>query len=567
MDTRTRARMVRSLPHLPALLLLGGAFLFPALRAQPLVIEIVTSGLANPTGVEVGPNGWVWVASAGSGNDDGSITVVTPDGVAHPFMTGLRSVPSLGGAAGVNQIHLAGDDLWIALGLSEEIPESYVLRVDVSGWTPGDPPLTPDDVDRTYDVGGAVLSFFSQTNVYDLTVSEDGQTVHFTDASANAVFVLDTSTGAVQLMAMLEDIPNPTDIGPSFIQNVPTGIVAHDGGFYVAAFTGSPFLPGLSRVYRIVHGAVSVYRDGLTSVTDLMVDPEDGQLVALEFAEFIPHVGFSPGTGRIVKLWEHGPHQTLADGLDLTTALAIRDDDHYLTSLFGLLQRGVPTADVDVTPDAPITSPGSHTFDATLTNNTDAPQTVTARWRLLNQGGQERRLPRAVTLTLAPGQSVSRTFTVQVQADWAFRVLFSVEDAGGRILDTDVVTFDVGFAPGRAGVADASAAEQALDALDLGTLRAPETASAALPATRLLGGTPNPFAGATTLTVALDEPAPVRLAVYDGLGREVGVLVDGLLDAGTHAMRFDGAGLPSGVYLARLTTGRTTETLRVTLLR
>src|SRR5690606_41897307 len=109
MDTRTRARMVRSLPHLPALLLLGGAFLFPALRAQPLVIEIVTSGLANPTGVEVGPNGWVWVASAGSGNDDGSITVVTPDGVAHPLMTGLRSVPSLGGAAGVHQIHLAGD--------------------------------------------------------------------------------------------------------------------------------------------------------------------------------------------------------------------------------------------------------------------------------------------------------------------------------------------------------------------------------------------------------------------------------------------------------------------------
>jgi hypothetical protein len=40
--------------------------------------------------------------------------------------------------------------------------------------------------------------------------------------------------------------------------------------------------------------------------------------------------------------------------------------------------------------------------------------------------------------------------------------------------------------------------------------------------------------------------------VYDVLGREVAVLVDGPLGAGPHAARFEGAGLPNGLYVYRL---------------
>ena len=53
------------------------------------------------------------------------------------------------------------------------------------------------------------------------------------------------------------------------------------------------------------------------------------------------------------------------------------------------------------------------------------------------------------------------------------------------------------------------------------------------------------------MTLALDGPARVRLAVYDALGREVAVLLDGPLGAGTHAAPFDGSALPAGVYVAR----------------
>ena len=54
-----------------------------------------------------------------------------------------------------------------------------------------------------------------------------------------------------------------------------------------------------------------------------------------------------------------------------------------------------------------------------------------------------------------------------------------------------------------------------------------------------------------SLALVLDGAASVRLSVYDALGREVAVVLDGPLGAGTHRAVFDGAALPAGVYVAR----------------
>ena len=83
----------------------------------------------------------------------------------------------------------------------------------------------------------------------------------------------------------------------------------------------------------------------------------------------------------------------------------------------------------------------------------------------------------------------------------------------------------------------------------------------------LAGAAPNPFRGTASVGFALPETAEVRLVVYDLLGREVAVLAEGATEAGYHRVRFDGAGLPSGVYVVRLTAGTFVETARMTLLR
>ena len=78
---------------------------------------------------------------------------------------------------------------------------------------------------------------------------------------------------------------------------------------------------------------------------------------------------------------------------------------------------------------------------------------------------------------------------------------------------------------------------------------------------------PNPAAGAATFEYALAEPAPVRLEVYDGLGRRVAVLADGPLEAGTHRAQFDGSGLAGGVYHWQLVAGGRVEAGRLVLAR
>ncbi|NBC17091.1 MAG: T9SS type A sorting domain-containing protein [Bacteroidetes bacterium] len=78
---------------------------------------------------------------------------------------------------------------------------------------------------------------------------------------------------------------------------------------------------------------------------------------------------------------------------------------------------------------------------------------------------------------------------------------------------------------------------------------------------------PNPFQGQTTLRYTLAQGGPVRLVVYDVLGRMVAVLVDEVQRAGTQQVRWDAAGVASGVYVARLETGDGVQTQTLTRVR
>lgn len=66
---------------------------------------------------------------------------------------------------------------------------------------------------------------------------------------------------------------------------------------------------------------------------------------------------------------------------------------------------------------------------------------------------------------------------------------------------------------------------------------------------------PNPFAGVTRVSYDIPVPSPVRVSVFDLLGREVIQVEDGVLPAGPHEVMVDGTGLRSGVYVLRLEAG------------
>jgi hypothetical protein len=78
---------------------------------------------------------------------------------------------------------------------------------------------------------------------------------------------------------------------------------------------------------------------------------------------------------------------------------------------------------------------------------------------------------------------------------------------------------------------------------------------------------PNPLASRATIHFVLPAAQDVRLAVYDVLGREVAVLVDGVRAAGEQTVAFDASALPSGVYLVRLEADAVRLVERVTVVR
>jgi hypothetical protein len=66
---------------------------------------------------------------------------------------------------------------------------------------------------------------------------------------------------------------------------------------------------------------------------------------------------------------------------------------------------------------------------------------------------------------------------------------------------------------------------------------------------------PNPFNPSTTVSFSVAEERPVRIVVYNGLGMEIGELINDILPAGRYSVDFDASGLPSGTYMYRMMSG------------
>lgn len=78
---------------------------------------------------------------------------------------------------------------------------------------------------------------------------------------------------------------------------------------------------------------------------------------------------------------------------------------------------------------------------------------------------------------------------------------------------------------------------------------------------------PNPFNPSTTIQFNVVDYEHAKLTIFDVLGREIAVLVDGKLNPGIYEYKFDASGLESGVYFYKVETFRYTETKKMILLK
>ena len=541
--------MAFSLAALPAL---------PAL-AQPTGATLVTSALNRSLGIATDMQGRVWVAQTGSAPDahDGSISVVLPDGQVFPFLTGLATGGDLEELRGISHLLLDGDDLWFTLTTSGSSGALY--HISTAGFTPGDAPRTEADVMLAADVATFVFAQgYTDSNAYGLAIGPDGA-LYLTDAGANVVLRYDQTLGVLSVLTAFPDLPNPTPIGPPFVNTVPTGIVSADGRLYVSILTGFPFAEGLARVYAVeMDGTFAVHHGGLTALDDLARDPRDGALTVLQHATFgfaPPPPGWRPETGRAIRLDDGA---TLASAFSFASGLAYdAAGTLYVATLGGALYRvaTAPAACQD-----PATGPryaGGYVLNAAGTRAFLA--------LLAPRGAGVFEFYNTTNLVVGSPEADLEGGTAlpgvtRVGDRFAFAAGSEPTEAYFPILRADPQQAHVAFF-----LRVTDTCNRTVDVDPDFALTGVETQQAGAPMRANVR--PDPFTSATTIHFTLAQAGYTRLAVYDVLGREVARLLDGAQQAGEHHVPFSGALLPAGVYFYRLEAGGQVRTGTLTLAR
>lgn len=298
------------------------------------------AGVPSPAGLSLGLGGVV-ITSLGSGQGDGAVYVARSRGdrakgddltkvldrlpsarAAAPSSGGLPFLPLLGPVSAADE----GRTLAIVLGGSRE----PLGRLLVAPLRPGAAPEVAADIAAFWqDAPEARPSGARASAPFDTVRAADG-TLFVSDAGANAILRIGPKR-QVSVHASFDLIRPPE--GEPFAA-VPAGLAfGPDGALYVALFSGEPYGPGRSRIYRLQDrngdgdaadgGERTIAADGLALCIDLAFGP-DGQLYALEYAASLDDGSGRPANGRLWRLRE-SKAELLAD--DLLTPMSLVIDE------------------------------------------------------------------------------------------------------------------------------------------------------------------------------------------------------------------------------------------------
>jgi hypothetical protein len=288
------------------------------------------SGLLAPIGIAIDPKGHIWVAEAGTGKNDGRVSIITPQGKVYPAITGFTSIISSEETPdGLNHLVYKDGLLYILHGVDEKL-----YLADVSSFTPGDKPLSVSELDSEA-IGKFVLDYqfeedAEDSNLYNLTFGPDGA-LYIVDAGANAI-IRRAPSGKLSVFATFPNFKNPTPIGPPSINSVPTGIVYNGEKFLVTTLTGFPFPAGKASIYEVnLYGEVSLFQSGFSTLVDLTLGTDNRPLV-LQVAQF-GEQGFAPNTGKIIRSTSK-QNTVLLEGLNFPTDIERSGlNSYYVASL------------------------------------------------------------------------------------------------------------------------------------------------------------------------------------------------------------------------------------------
>ncbi|WP_340107735.1 ScyD/ScyE family protein [Pikeienuella sp. HZG-20] len=331
-----------------------------AASAAPLAYaqSTVMSGLLNPRGLVMGPDGALYVAEAGRGGDGPSLPANggAPEsrygttggisrllnGVQSRVVSGLPSLAPAGGAEATGPQGLAfgaNGGLYATIGLGSAPANRSLLAgqpnvgllgtlaaIDTAAGT-ATAFANLADFEAANDPGGEG----ADSNPYGVVASGSGFLV--TDAGGNSVISVDM-TGAMTAVATLPAAPTPAGLpGGPFYQAVPTGAAINaDGALFFGQLTGFPFPVGGANVFSLDNGDLSIVAGGLTNIIDVAFGA-DGTLFALELDS---DSLLGPGTtGAIHSIGLDGATALIYGGIENPTGFAAGRAGEFFVSVYG----------------------------------------------------------------------------------------------------------------------------------------------------------------------------------------------------------------------------------------
>jgi hypothetical protein len=342
-------------------------------QAPPLPANatLVASGLEGPRGLRFGPDGYLYVAEAGSGGTTSTalkctqvptppgpytggptarISKISPAGKVSTVASGFPSTISAGGTIGVADVVFLDGELYAVVGgggCSHGNPgaanSSGIAKVD----------LKNGSWHLIADIGAWLKTHPAKYESAD-DFEPDG-TLYSAIALDGKLLTVEPNHGQVISVSKSGEIRQVIDISASEGHIVPTSIAAREGSLYVGNLNLFPIDPQWARIltispgdqddfYRTAPGLTPAagYRivsskAGFTTVVAVDFGP-DGLLYALELSEGPGYP--TPGLGKVVRVKHSGAIEDVVVGLAVPTGMTFGPDGALFISNLGAAPAG-----------------------------------------------------------------------------------------------------------------------------------------------------------------------------------------------------------------------------------